>query len=76
MRSQEFVLPQVHSLDDVSAVVEDPTDVFRVHRTCKMGVTVVTAVSAFCTDPLRKDKVKTRDYIPFSFFVVKFKIGL
>ncbi len=55
MRSQEFVLPQVHSLDDVSAVVEDTADVFRVHCTCKMGVTVVTAVSTFCTDPLRKD---------------------
>lgn len=45
----------MHSLDDVSAVVEDPADVFRVHCTCEMGVTVVTAVSAFYTDPLQKE---------------------
>lgn len=51
--SQEFVLPQVHSLDDVSAVVEHPPDVLCVHSTGEVGVAVVSAVTTRSADPLR-----------------------
>lgn len=51
-RSQEFILPQVHSLDDVPTVVKYPADIFRVNSARKMRVTVMTSVSAGCADPL------------------------
>lgn len=55
--SQEFVLPQVHSLDDVPAVVEHPPDVLRVHGTGEVGVAVMSAVVARSANPLkRRDK--------------------
>lgn len=50
--SQEFVLPQVHSLDDVPAVVEHPADVLRVHGTGEVWVAVVSAIAARSADPL------------------------
>lgn len=51
--SQEFVLPQVHSLDDVPAVVEHPSDVLCVHSTGEVWVAVVSAITARSADPLR-----------------------
>lgn len=50
--SQEFILPQVHSLDDVPAVVEHPSDILCVHSTGEVWVAVVSAVTARSADPL------------------------
>lgn len=55
-RSQEFILPQVHSLDDVPTVVKYPADIFRVHSARKMRVTVMASVSACRADPLLESK--------------------
>lgn len=51
--SQEFVLAEVHPLNDVPAVVEHPADVFRVHGAGEVWVAVVPAVPARRAYPLR-----------------------
>ena len=56
--SQQFVLPEVHPLNYVSAIVEHSSDVFRVHGTCEMRVAVMSAVAACCADSLQKLKEK------------------
>ena len=42
--SKEFVLSEVHALNDVSAVTKHSANVFSVHRACEVRVAVVSAV--------------------------------
>ena len=49
---QKLVLPKVHPLNDVSAIIEHPSNVFCVYCACKVRVTVVLAISTGRADPL------------------------
>lgn len=58
--SQEFVLAEVHPLNDVSTVVEHSADVFCVHCTCEVWIAVMPAISACRTYPLWKQGSKKK----------------
>jgi hypothetical protein len=53
MTSQQLILAQVHALDDVTAVVEHPSNVLCVHCTREMWVTVVFPITTRCADALQ-----------------------
>lgn len=45
----------MHSLDDVSTIVEYASDVLRVDGTCKMWVTIMFTISASGADALKNE---------------------
>lgn len=53
-RSQELVLAEMHSLDNVSAVVEDTANVLCVHCAREVWITIVATIATCCADPLRR----------------------
>ena len=57
--SQKFILAQMHSLDYVSAVVNQPSNILRVYCACEMWITIMFTISTGCTDPLKKSKNTT-----------------
>lgn len=48
----------MHSLDNVTAVVEHPANVLSVHGAGEVWVAVMFAIPCGCADPLRKKKEK------------------
>jgi hypothetical protein len=51
--SQQFILAQVHPLDDVPAVVKHPPNVLCVYGTREMWIAVVLAIATCCADALQ-----------------------
>ena len=52
--SQQLVLSEVHPLDYIPTIVEDPPDVFCVYCTCEVGVAIVSPVATCRADTLEE----------------------
>ena len=48
MTSQQLILAQMHTLDDVTTIVEHAPNVLCVHSTCKVRIAVVLPISTGC----------------------------
>lgn len=57
---QEFILAQMHSLNNVTTIVEDSLDIFCVDGAREMRITVVFAIAGRCTDALLGHKKEHR----------------
>lgn len=49
-QSQEFILAEVHPLNNVTAVIEHTPNVFCVHSAGEMGIAVVFVSATRCAD--------------------------
>jgi len=65
--SQQFVLPEVHPLDDVPTVVKHPPNVLCVYGTRKMWIAVVLAVATCCADALKTQNIRQFNVHKFFF---------
>ncbi len=53
VRSQQFILPQMHSLNYVSTIVKYSSDILCVYCTREVRIAIVTSISARCADSLK-----------------------
>lgn len=60
-RSKEFVLSEMHPLNDVATVVEYTSDIFSVYCTSEMRITIVAVVSTGCTYSLHETKMGKKE---------------
>lgn len=49
---QEFILAQMHPLYDITAIIEHPLNILRIHGTCEVRIAVMFTITRRRTDAL------------------------